>query len=134
MERAAPESRGAGRRTRSLTVALQAGAAMILMVQIGLLVRTTWALSDIAPGFDPAQVLTFRVGLSESRYEGAAAIDRFTTELLSRLRALPGVASAGIIDRLPVADREPLVRLTVEGTAPLPPDERPDHRARRHRW
>jgi len=114
-----------GRRTRSVIVALQAGAAMILMVQIGLLVRTTWALSDIAPGFDPAQVLTFRVGLSGSRYEGPVALERFTNELLSRLRALPGVASAGIIDRMPVADREPLARLTVEGTAPAALEARP---------
>jgi putative ABC transport system permease protein len=114
-----------GRRARSLTVALQAGAAMILMVQIGLLVRTTWALSEIAPGFDPAQVLTFRVGLSESRYQGPIAINRFSTELLSRLRAVPGVASAGIADRLPIADREPLARLTVEGTAPVAPEMRP---------
>jgi putative ABC transport system permease protein len=114
-----------GRRARSLIVALQAGAAMILMVQIGLLVRTTWALSDIKPGFDPAQVLTFRVGLSESRYDGPVAIERFTTELLVRLRALPGVASAGVVDRLPVAEREPLVRLTVEGAAPVPVEQRP---------
>jgi putative ABC transport system permease protein len=109
-----------GRRARGLIVALQAGAAMILMVQIGLLVRTTWALSDIAPGFDPAQVLTFRVGLSGPRYERPDAIERFTTELLSRVRALPGVATVGIIDRLPVADREPQSPLTVEGTAPVP--------------
>jgi len=114
-----------GRRARSLTVALQAGAAMILMVQIALLVRTTWALSDIALGFDPAQVLTFRVGLSESRYGSRDAIAQFTTELLSRLRAIPGVASTAIVDRLPIADREPLARLTVEGTAPVPPEMRP---------
>jgi len=114
-----------GRRVRSLTVALQAAAAMVLMVQIGLLVRTTWDLSDITPGFDPTQVLTFRVGLSGSRYEDPAAIEHFTTELMSRVRALPGVASAGIIDRLPVADREPLARLSVEGTPPVPPEGRP---------
>ena len=114
-----------GRRARSLTVALQAGAAMILMVQIGLLVRTTWALSNIAPGFDPAQVLTFRVGLSAARYGDAGAIDRFATELLTRLRALPGVASAAIVDRLPVADSEPMSRLTVEGMAPFRIDEQP---------
>ena len=113
------------RRARSLTVALQAAAAMILMVQIGLLVRTTWALDEIATGFDPAQVLTFRVGLSGSRYQEPAAIERFTTELLSRLGAVPGVAAAGIIDRLPVADSEPQVRLTVEGTPPMALDARP---------
>jgi putative ABC transport system permease protein len=98
---------------------------MILMVQIGLLVRTTWALSDIAPGFDPAGVLTFHVGLSESRYGDTAAVERFRSQLLSRLAALPGVASVGVIDRLPVADTEPLARLTVEGAPPVPLASRP---------
>ena len=122
-----------GRRTRSLLVALQVGAAMILMAQIGMLVRTTWALSDTAPGFDPAQVLTFRIGLSESRYKEADAIDRFTMALMSRLSAVPGIASAGIIDRLPVADREPLARLAVEGTTPVRPRSTADDRTCRHR-
>ncbi len=98
---------------------------MILMVQIGLLVRTTWTLSDIAPGFDPAGVLTFRVGLPESRYRDAAAIGRFRNQLLSQLQALPGVASVGTIDRLPVADAEPIARLTVEGAPPSPLESRP---------
>jgi predicted permease len=114
-----------GRRTRSLIVALQAAAAMILMLQIGLLVRTTWALNDIPSGFDPSQVLTFHVGLSGSRYEQPRARDRFSTDLLSRLRALPGVVSVGIIDHLPISDREPLSRLTVEGAPPAPLEGRP---------
>jgi putative ABC transport system permease protein len=114
-----------GRRLRNWMVAVQAGAAMILMVQIGLLVRTTWALNDITPGFDPAGVLTFHVGLSESRYGNVAAIDRFRNQLLQRLATLPGVASVGVIDRLPVADSEPIVRLTVEGAALVPLDSRP---------
>ena len=68
---------------------------MILMVQIGLFIRTTWKLSDIASGFEPAQVLTFHVGLPSSRYQGAQAIQRFVTDLTTRLRALPGVTSMG---------------------------------------
>jgi putative ABC transport system permease protein len=114
-----------GRRIRSLMVALQAGAAMILMVQIGLLVRTTWALSQIAPGFDPTGVVTFRIGLPESEYRDAAAIGRFRSQLLSQLSAVPGVASAGVIDRLPVADPEPMARLTVEGATPVPLERHP---------
>jgi putative ABC transport system permease protein len=114
-----------GRRIRNWMVAVQAAAAMILMVQIGLLVRTTWALSEIAPGFDPAGVLTFRVVLPESQYSDAAAIGRFRDQLLTQLRALPGVAWVGAIDYLPVADSEPLARLTVEGAPPVPLDSRP---------
>jgi putative ABC transport system permease protein len=114
-----------GRRIRNWMVAVQAGAAMILMVQIGLLVRTTWTLSDIAPGFDPTRVLTFRVGLTESRYKEGDAIDRFRSQLLSQLTALPGVASAGTIDSLPIADTEPTALLTVEDGSPLPLESRP---------
>jgi putative ABC transport system permease protein len=114
-----------GRRLRNVIVGLQAAAAMILMVQIGLFLRTVWTLSDVAPGFESAQVLTFHVGLSESRYAQPQSINRFVTELLARLRALPGVGSAGVIDRLPVADDEQMARLTVEGTVAEPLEKRP---------
>jgi putative ABC transport system permease protein len=114
-----------GRRLRHLIVGLQAAAAIILMVQIGLFVRTTWKLSDVAPGFDPAQVLTFRVALPTSRYAEPQAIDRFVADLLMRLRALPGVTAAGTIDRLPIADSEAMARLTVEGATAEPIERRP---------
>ncbi len=70
--RARPVRRAAARRLRNLIVATADRAAMVLMVQIGLFMRTTWKLSDVAPGFDPAQVLTFHVGLPASRYARAA--------------------------------------------------------------
>jgi predicted permease len=114
-----------GRRLRNLIVGLQAGAAMILMVQIGLFLGTTWRLSDVNPGFEPAQVLTFHVALPASRYGQPQAIDRFVTGLLARLRALPGVESAGVIDRLPIADDEQTARLTLEHTVADPPEKRP---------
>lgn len=122
--RAAGASRR-GRRLRNLIVGVQAAAAMILMVQIGLFLRTVWKLSDVAPGFDSAQVLTFHIGLPGSRYAQQQSIDRFITDLLTRLRALPGVATAGIIDRLPVADDEQMARLTVDGAAVEPIEKRP---------
>jgi len=114
-----------GRRLRHTIVGLQAAAAMILMVQIGLFIRTTWKLSDIASGFEPAQVLTFHVGLPSSRYQGAPAIQRFVTDLTTRLGALPGVTSMGVVDRLPVSDREDTTRLTIEGTVIGPNETRP---------
>ncbi len=114
-----------GRRLRNLIVALQTAAAMVLMVQIGLFIRTTWKLSDVAPGFQPAQVLTFHVALPASRYEQPEAIDRFVGDLLQRLRGLPGISAAGVIDRLPVADNEQMARLATEGTVGEPIEKRP---------
>jgi predicted permease len=114
-----------GRRLRNLIVALQTGAAMVLMVQIGLFIRTTWKLSDVAPGFEAAQVLTFHVALPSSRYAQPQAIDRFIVDLLDRLRALPGVEAAGVIDRLPIADDEQTARLTTAATIADPIGKRP---------
>jgi putative ABC transport system permease protein len=114
-----------GRRLRNVIIGFQTAAAMILMVQIGLFMRMAWKLSDVAPGFEPAQVLTFHVRLPESRYGEPQAIDRFTTDLLMRLRALSGVGSVGVIDRLPIADDEQIARLTLESTVADPPERRP---------
>jgi putative ABC transport system permease protein len=114
-----------GRRLRNVIVAVQTGAAMVLMVQIGLFIRTTWKLSDVAPGFEPAQVLTFHLALPASRYTPPESIDRFTATLLERLEGLPGVESAGVIDRLPIADDEQEARLATEATAAEPLERRP---------
>jgi putative ABC transport system permease protein len=114
-----------GRHLRHAIVGLQAAAAMILMVQIGLFIRTTWKLSEIAPGFEPAQVLTFHIGLPASRYKDPQASQRFVTDLATRLRALPGVASMGVVDALPIVDLEPTARLTFEGREVLPVESRP---------
>jgi putative ABC transport system permease protein len=114
-----------GRRLRNLIVALQTGAAMVLMVQIGLFIRTTWKLSDVAPGFEPAQVLTFHIGLPSSRYTQPDAIDRFVGNLLQRVGSLPGVSAAAVIDRLPIADGEQMSRLTIDRTVADPPEKRP---------
>ena len=111
-----------GRRMRHFVVGLQACAAMILMVQIGLFVRFTWKLEAVPSGFDPAQVVSFHVSLPAARYDSPQAIEQFITNLTTRVRGLPGVASMGVIDRLPVADSEQKARLTLEGT-PLDPLE-----------
>ena len=114
-----------GRRLRHAIVGLQAAAAMILMVQIGLFIRTTWKLSEIKPGFEPAQVVKFHIGLPSSRYPNQLAIQRFVSDLMTRVGALPEVMSMGVVDRLPIADREQTARLTIEGDAIVPIERRP---------
>jgi putative ABC transport system permease protein len=114
-----------GRRVRHLIVGLQACAAVILLVQIGLFVRFTWKLQAVPSGFDPAQVATFHVSLPPARYDSPQAIEQFIANLTTRVRGLPGVASIGVIDRLPVADSEQNARLTVEGTPLEPLESRP---------
>ncbi|MGC4084483.1 MAG: ABC transporter permease [Vicinamibacterales bacterium] len=114
-----------GRRRRAIFVALQAAAAIALLVLVGLVVRTTWKLARTPSGFDPSRVLTFKVGLTGPHYADIRTVERFGAELEVELTRIPGVASAGIVDRLPVADRETTATLTRAGDASSPLDERP---------
>jgi putative ABC transport system permease protein len=107
---------GSGRRLRNVLVAVQVALAMILMVQIALIGRTAWQFRTAEHGFDPAKVVTFRIALPEAKYPDATRITQFYNELMTRIDAIQGVASAAAINRLPMGDRELSVRVTIEGS------------------
>src|SRR5262249_52011870 len=56
----------------------------------------------IDPGFRPEGVLTANVVLPRTRYADEKALIAFTNEALRRIRALPGVVSAGAGDMVPL--------------------------------
>ena len=67
----------------------------MLLVAAGLLIRSFARLQDVAPGFDAARLLTFRLSLPESRYTTFEKGDAFFDELFARLRANSGRARGG---------------------------------------
>jgi predicted permease len=75
--------------SRPLIVA-QIALSVVLLVDAGLFVRSLRNLRDVDTGFNPDQLLTFRVDPRLSGYDGnrIAAVYR---ELLVRLSAIPGV-------------------------------------------
>jgi predicted permease len=85
---------------RSLVVA-QVALAFVLIVGAGLLLASFQRLLAVDPGFVPAHLLTGRVRPLESRYPDDAALQSYATRVLERVRALPGVESAGISSYLP---------------------------------
>jgi predicted permease len=72
----------------------ETAAAVVLALFAGLTLRSFDRLSSVDIGFDPSRLIAFRVDFSRSGStpESAAALSR---EFLERLRALPGVVSAG---------------------------------------
>ena len=56
----------------------------------------------IRPGFDPTNVLSFRIALPQTEYPKSDDAVRFYDQALERLRRLPGVRSAGASWRLPL--------------------------------
>jgi putative ABC transport system permease protein len=96
-------SAGASRqRVRNLLVVSEVALSLLLLVSAGLLIKSFMRLQETELGFDPENVLTLRVPLPEARYKEYAQVDNFWDELLRRVRALPGVESAGLTRGLPM--------------------------------
>jgi putative ABC transport system permease protein len=112
-------SQGPGHRTRTVLVALQVALAVVLLVQVALLGRMAWTIRNATFGLDPTQVLTFKMDVSPTRFPDPDNATRFYSALLERIDALPAVASAGAINRLPVSDRDLNVRVRVDGAPPV---------------
>jgi putative ABC transport system permease protein len=82
-------------KARSLLVVLEVALAIILLVGSALLIRTSLALRAVDPGFDPHNVLTMQMSLTGPRFTSSTAVDLMIREGVERLRAIPGVESAG---------------------------------------
>jgi len=82
-------------------VAVEVALAVTLVVGAGLMLRSSWKLAKVDPGFDPEGVLTLRVAAPPSA-ERLEDVDAFHEQALEALRAVPGVVSAGAIQFLPM--------------------------------
>jgi predicted permease len=85
---------------RGLVVA-EVALAFVLLIGSGLLLASFRELLRVDPGFTAAHVLTGRVALLAARYPDSAALKSYTDRALERIRALPGVAAAGVSSYLP---------------------------------
>ena len=94
---------GALRAQQALAIG-QVGLAVALLVTAALLVESFRQLRAVDPGFKPAEVTAAKFTLPAMRYPDAEARVRFVDRALESLRELPGVASAGLIDAVPIAD------------------------------
>jgi predicted permease len=111
------ESRGAsslriGRMSRALVIfeiALSCG----LLVAAGLMVKSITNLRSVSYGFTTENILTARLGFPAG-YSDTLAQKRFYEQLQQRLSALPGVADASIMSRLPGLDGDG-GRFAIEG-------------------
>jgi predicted permease len=75
---------------------------MLLLVGEGLLIQTFVRIRAIDPGFNPHGLLTARMSLQGDRYATAVDINRFFDEALGRIRRIPGVQAASIVNGVPI--------------------------------
>ncbi len=98
--RSGTSGRGA-RVVRRTLVAGQVALAFMLLIGAGLLLASFQRVLAIRPGFEPANLLTARVAPPASRYADDPALRTFSDRLLERVRAVPGVQTAGLTSNVP---------------------------------
>jgi putative ABC transport system permease protein len=106
--------------TRRALLVSQVALALILLVSAGLLLRSLQRLSNVDPGFSTTNLLTLRMVVPNSKYPTRDKRRVFYDEVISRVKAVPGVESAGIISFLPLSFGGMSFSFTVEG---LPPQQ-----------
>lgn len=86
---------------RRALVTSQVAFALVLLVGAGLLLASFERVLAIDTGFDASQVLTGNVSLPAARYAEDADVAVVQDRLLERIRAIPGVTSAGLTSTIP---------------------------------
>jgi putative ABC transport system permease protein len=103
-------------RTRNILVVVEIAVALVSLISAGLMINTVTRILHTSPGFDPDHLLTAEVRLTGEKYMDATGQDKtgfnviqpgvkiFCRQVLERVREIPGVQSAALVDWLPLAD------------------------------
>jgi putative ABC transport system permease protein len=108
------------KRLSSALVITEVALAVILVSGAGLLIKSLWALSQVATGFNSDHLLTARITPADAFCRKNGACVDFYNQLLERVRTLPGVQSAAVADGIP---------LDLLGTTALSVQDRPSYSA-----
>jgi len=112
---------GLGRlRIRRGLVAVEIALALVLLVGAGLFIRSFAALITVDPGFDARRILKAEVSLPRFQYSKQEQWVAFSTEVLERVQAQPGMQQSAIAVPLPLADGFVNLGFSIEKGSPLP--------------
>ena len=111
---------GGGRkqRARAVLVTVEVAMSVILLITSGLLIRAVWRVQAIDPGFAPEHVLTLRTALARPEYDSPLRRAQFYDRVLTGVRALPGVQSAGYTSGLPMVTMGLVTGVEIAGRDP----------------
>ncbi len=110
---------------RGLLVIGETALALVLLISTGLIIRSLVRVQEIAPGFEPSDVLTLQIFLPLTEYDSNAKQTAFYRRVITRIEAIAGVKSVGAINLLPMSGSDASLSFTIEGQSANSPDERP---------
>jgi predicted permease len=85
-------------RLRNTLVIGEVAIAMVLLVGAGLLIQAFSKLMKTDPGFDPKGVVSGEIWLTGTRYTTTEAVANFYRDLSAKLKTLPGVTGAAVVE------------------------------------
>jgi putative ABC transport system permease protein len=111
-------------RFRQALIVVEVALSVVLLVGAGLLFRSFLRLQSVNTGFVSEHVWTARLTPSGASYANQADYDKFYTQVLEKVSAVPGVQDAGVINTLPL-DKGPTAGFRVDGRPVETPDKWP---------
>jgi putative ABC transport system permease protein len=102
---------------RGLLVIAQVAGSLMLLIIAGLFVRSLRAVQHSNWGFDPSDVLNFKVNAHQTGYNETES-RQFLENLLQSVRALPGVETASLAEILPMDYTYTAAHLKIDGYRP----------------
>lgn len=114
---------GGSTRLRNALVSIQVALSVLLLVGAGLLIRSYIQLSAVDPGFNAKNLLTAELQLPLADYADPAQRFQVFSRIVEEANALPGVESAGLINRLPLRDGGGDIYLWDADLPPVDPSE-----------
>lgn len=88
-------------RLRKALLVTEVAVTMVLLVSAGLLLKSYRQMRSIDIGCTTQNVLTMRLGLPDAIYKTDQQITSFYSQLIERIRVIPGVTAAGLSTALP---------------------------------
>jgi putative ABC transport system permease protein len=126
-------------RTRNILVVSEIAVALVSLICAGLMINTLARVLHTSPGFSPDHLLTAEVRLTGEKYMDAMdpqktglnvihpPVGIFCREVLERVKDIPGVENAALVDWLPLAEnaQHAFPGITIAGRSAVAPAERP---------
>jgi len=118
---------GAGvgqQRLRGLLVVVQVALSLVLLIGAGLLVKSFVHVLTTDKGFDASQLLTANLSVSSVKYTEPQQQALFFQQYLERLKSVPGLEGAAIVNNAPLVGGGVNGGIKIEGRAD-PPNQLP---------
>jgi putative ABC transport system permease protein len=109
-------------RIRAGFVVTQIALSLVLVVFSGLLLFTLRRMLQVDLGLNPKNLLMLGINIPSGDYSNRGYVQALMTPLEERVKAIPGVVAAGIVDQPPVLGYGSGTTMQLVGRPPDPPD------------